>query len=67
MGSLFEAIPRELPEKLLETVCSTDPVETERIVSIQHASPEGFWYDQDQNEFVLIVQGSAGLKLETGP
>ena len=64
MGSLLEAIPGELPEELFETICSTDTVKIERIVSRQHASPEGFWYDQDQNEFVLIVQGSAGLKLE---
>ncbi len=64
MGSLFEAIPGELPEELFEMICSTDTVKIERIVSRQHASPKGFWYDQDQNEFVLIVQGGAGLKLE---
>jgi cupin 2 domain-containing protein len=63
-GSLFRTIPRDLPEELFETICSADTVAIERIVSRQHASPEGFWYDQDQNEFVFIVQGSAGLKLE---
>ena len=64
MGSLLEGIPAKLPEELLETICSTKYVKIERIVSRGHSSPEGFWYDQDLNEFVLVVQGSAGLQLE---
>ena len=62
MGSLFKDIPAELPEELIETICSTGSVKIERIVSRRHASPEGYWYDQDWNEFVLVVKGSAGLK-----
>jgi len=64
MGSLFEDIPSDLPEELFDTISSTDDVNIERIVSRGHASPEGFWYDQEKNEFVLVVKGSAGLKLE---
>ena len=64
MGSLHEGIPAELPEELFETICSTEYVKIERIVSKGHASPEGFWYDQDWNEFILVVQGSAGLQIE---
>ena len=64
MVSLLKDIPAEIPDELFETICSTDRVKIERIVSKGHASPEGFWYDQEQNEFVLIVQGSAGLKIE---
>lgn len=64
MGSLLEGIPSELPEEFLDTICSTDNVLIERIVSRGHASPEGFWYDQEKDEFVLVVKGSAGLKLE---
>lgn len=64
MASLLEYIPVDLPEELFETICSTDCVKIERIVSKGHASPEGFWYDQDRNEFVLVMKGSAGLKIE---
>jgi len=64
MRSLFESIPSELPEELFDTISSTDDVKIERIVSRGHASPEGFWNDQENNEFVLVVRGSAGLKLE---
>ncbi len=64
MGSLLQDIPTDLPEELFETLCSNNSVRIERIVSKGHASPEGFWYDQDQNEFVLVVQGSAGIQIE---
>jgi cupin 2 domain-containing protein len=63
MGSILEGIPIELSEELFDTICSTDSIKIERIVSRGHASPEGFWYDQEKNEFVLVVRGSAGLKL----
>ena len=30
-----------------------------------HVSPEGFWYDQDEWEYVAVVQGSAELETES--
>jgi len=63
-GSLLADIPAELPEEIFETICVSDTVKIERIVSGGHASPTGFWYDQERSEFILILQGSAGLKFE---
>jgi cupin 2 domain-containing protein len=63
-GSLLEGIPSELPDEIFNTICSAERVKIERIVSRGNASPEGFWYDQERNEFVLVVRGSAGLRLE---
>jgi cupin 2 domain-containing protein len=63
-GTLFADIPVKLPEEILETICVSDTVKIERIVSRGQASPTGFWYDQERSEFILIVQGSAGLKFE---
>ena len=63
-GTLLEGIQVQLPEELIETICSSGSVKIERIVSRGHASPEGFWYDQERSEFVLVVRGSAGLKIE---
>ena len=64
MTSIFHDIPVELPDELFTTICASDSLRIERIVSRGHASPKGFWYDQDRNEFVFVVQGSAGLKFE---
>jgi len=63
-GTLLGDIPADLPAEIFDILCSTERVKIERIVSRGHASPKGFWYDQETNEFVLVVQGHAGLKLE---
>jgi cupin 2 domain-containing protein len=36
----------------------------ERIVSNGHASPPGFWYDQTENEYVVLLAGRAELEVE---
>lgn len=41
-------------------------VRIERIVSNGHWSPPDFWYDQEQNEWVLLLRGTATLKFEDG-
>ena len=64
MRSFFENIPTELPEEVFETLVAADRVRIERIVSRGHASPEEFWYDQEKNEFVVVLKGGAGLRME---
>jgi cupin 2 domain-containing protein len=63
-SNLFENIPGELPEELVSTLVDNESVKIERIVSGGHASPEGFWYDQEQNEWVLLLSGSAVLSID---
>lgn len=63
-GNLLTGIPPELPEELVQILGSSPGVRIERIVSRGHASPEGCWYDQDWDEFVLLVKGRAGLRFE---
>ena len=64
MMNLLSDIPSEVPEELFETLLETDSVRIERIVSHGHASPEGFWYDQQQPEWVVVLQGAARLVIE---
>lgn len=49
--------------KLLET----ETLRLERIVSRGHSNPEGFWYDQDHDEWVLLLSGRAVLRFEGQP
>lgn len=63
-GNLFQSIPADLPDELLETLYSCSLLQIERIVSRGQASPPGFWFDQEQDEFVLLVQGRAGLRFK---
>ena len=66
MKNLLQDIPESLPEELFETLVKTGTVHIERIVSRGHTSPEEGWYDQDQNEFVLLLKGAARLEFEDG-
>ncbi len=38
----------------------------ERIVSCGHQSPPGHWYDQGQDEWVLVLEGAARVGYEDG-
>ncbi len=64
IGNLFGRIPENLPDELFSVLAEKENVRIERIVSDGHASPEGFWYDQERNEWVLLVSGSAMLSIE---
>lgn len=62
--NLFTNLPSNLPDELFTTLLEADYLRIERIVSQGHSSPEGFWYDQDQNEWILVLQGAARLSIE---
>jgi len=63
--SLLRGLPSgPLPDELFTTLTRSGNVRFERIVSTGQASPEGFWYDQGWDEFVLLVQGAARLQVE---
>ena len=66
-SNLFENIHGELPEELVSVLAENDGLRIERIVSDGHGSPDEFWYDQDENEWVLLVSGSAVLSIEKEP
>jgi len=63
-ANLFDDIPTDLPEELVQTILSRPNIRIERIVSRGHASPDGFWFDQEQHEFVVLLQGAARLRFE---
>jgi cupin 2 domain-containing protein len=61
---LFAAIPPELPEERCDELLRGGAFRVERILSRGHSSPAGFWYDQPQAEWVVLLQGRAGLRFE---
>ena len=63
-ANLFSDLPPNLPNELYTTLFEATNVRIERIVSHGHASPEGFWYDQDQHEWVVVLKGAAWLRFE---
>ena len=63
-GNLFAEIPLPVSAEQFATLVSTPNLKIERIVSHGHTSPEGFWYDQDDNEWVMVVAGAASVLIE---
>ncbi|MEP6673339.1 MAG: cupin domain-containing protein [Chthoniobacter sp.] len=51
----------------IKELLATGSVRIEQIVSHGQASPEGFWYDQPEAEWVVLLQGSATLLIEGEP
>lgn len=54
-------------EERIEVLVQTPDLRLERIHSCAYGSPEGFWYEQPEEEWVLLLQGSAELRFEDQP
>ena len=63
-ANLFSELPGSLPEELIEKLFDAPGIRVERIVSTGHASPPGFWYDQSESEWVVVLRGEAVLAFE---
>ena len=62
--NLFADIPPDLQREQIDQLVASPNLRIERIISRGHASPEGFWYDQDWHEWVTVLAGSAGVLFE---
>ncbi|MBS4722523.1 cupin domain-containing protein [Aeromonas caviae] len=60
-GNLIGQTPSPLPSEVFADLVSTNNVRIERILSQGQQTPTGEWFDQDEHEWVLLVQGEAIL------
>lgn len=63
MGNIFDLVPSEKKE-VFEEVFSSEGIRFERIISSGQTSPEEGWYDQPENEWVILLQGTAKIKFD---
>ena len=63
-ANLFANLPARAAEEQVAELLSRPGVRIERIVSTGQANPTGFWYDQPQGEWVLVLSGEARLRFE---
>lgn len=64
MENIFRDISRRAASEQVEALFARPGLRIERIVSTGQASPPGFWYDQPQDEWVIVLRGGAGLLVE---
>lgn len=65
--NIYSDITRNAQEEQVVGLLTHPGVRIERIVSSGQASPPGFWYEQPQAEWVLLLQGEAQLRFEDEP
>jgi cupin 2 domain-containing protein len=59
MPNLFDLPPHLPAEELFETLAQGNHCRIERIISTGQTTPAGEWYDQPQDEWVILLQGEA--------
>ncbi len=66
MDNIYKDIPGNLSDEVTEILLNTDIIRIERIISNGQSSPDNFWYDQKENEWIIVLKGKAELLFETG-
>jgi cupin 2 domain-containing protein len=63
-GNILTHLPDAPQEEIFETLVESGSVKIERIVSRGQITPEGEWFDQERDEWVMVIAGSAELQFE---
>jgi len=66
MSNLLTSIPDNIDHEQIEELLNQPNVKIERILSKGQTSPEVGWYDQDENEWVVVLQGPGEITFEDG-
>ena len=59
--NIFDLPPKLPAEECFEPLASGDKVLIERIISTGQITPVGEWYNQDRDEWVILLQGDTTL------
>jgi cupin 2 domain-containing protein len=65
-GNLLTGLPPYQAAEQVERLIDGPSMRIERIVSTGQASPPDFWYDQADDELVVLLAGAARLRFEQG-
>ena len=62
--NIFEEIIVDKSEEKFFEIFKNEKIKIEKIVSNGQCSPDNFWYEQEENEFVLLLEGFAIVEFE---
>jgi cupin 2 domain-containing protein len=62
--NIFSKIPEQVPDELFQTLLSNKQIKIERIISKGQSSSVNNWYDQIQDEWIILLEGQAKLQFE---
>ncbi len=66
MPNIYNEVPSSIPNEIFNDLITNESVRIERILSQGHSSPEEGWYDQDEHEWVMVIEGKGVIEFEDG-
>ncbi|HOH83982.1 MAG TPA: cupin domain-containing protein [Bacteroidales bacterium] len=63
-GNIFTGLASQSKEEIFNPLFSSKNIKIEQIISSGQTSPARGWYDQEQHEWVVLVEGEATLEFE---
>jgi cupin 2 domain-containing protein len=66
LNNIYDRLAENLQSELIEQLVENENARIERIVSRGHQSPAQGWYDQDNDEWVMLLKGAAILSFDDG-
>ena len=64
LANIFASIPEDPDDEQIELLAQNKNVRIERIISKGHSTPAADWYDQEKDEWVIVLKGAAILAFE---
>lgn len=64
--NIYDAIPNDLTGEQVTNILCNERVRIKRILSKGHTAPAEGWFDQDDNEWVMVVEGAGTILFEDG-
>ncbi|WP_205342142.1 cupin domain-containing protein [Denitrificimonas caeni] len=64
ISNIFEFLADDISNELFENIVTGQNIKIERIISKGHSSPTSGWYDQSENEWVIVLKGQAKIEFE---
>ena len=62
--NIFASVPANLDDESIDVLLQRENLKIERIISKGHTSPDTGWYDQENDEWVLVLKGAAVISFE---
>ena len=64
-NNIFNELPvQKLPDEIFESIIKNDNILIERIISTGQTTPDDYWYDQEKDEWVILLKGEAKILIE---
>ncbi|MEK6888897.1 MAG: cupin domain-containing protein [Nanoarchaeota archaeon] len=63
-GNIFSKEPSDKSKEIFETIIQSKNCKIERIISHGQETTKGKWYNQEENEFVIVLKGNAKILFE---